>query len=151
MLNEWILPVLWAALGALGFGFIFAMRSRKLLYTAIGGGLTWLIYLLGIKWGWNEFVACAVGAAIGTLYSEIIARALHTPVTVFVIPVNIPLVPGAALYYTFLYFTQDKMDLFVSKGKYTIGVAGAMALGIFVATMLFKIFREGLKLIKSKK
>ena len=151
MITEWILPILWAALGALGFGFIFGTRGRKLLYTALGGGITWLVYLACIKLDTGEYFAYAVAAAVGTLYSEIMARALRTPVTVFVITVNIPLIPGGSLYYSFLYLMENDTVHFIEKVRYTLGTAGAIALGIFVSTMLFKIVHEINVLLSPKK
>lgn len=150
MLNHWILPVLWAALGALGFGLIFVLRSRKLLFVALGGGLTWLIYLLAMYFGVREYLAYAVAAGIGTLFSEILARLMKTPVTAFIIPVNVPLVPGGSLFYAFLGLMEGDTVRFIDKGSYALYVSGAMALGFFVATMLFRLVHETLLLLISR-
>lgn len=84
-------------------------------------------------------MAYALGAAAGTLYAEILARIVKTPVTVFVITSVIPMVPGGALYYTMLGLLQGDKATFVDRGLYTLSAAGAMALGIFAATMLFRL------------
>ena len=141
MLKDFVLPVLWAALSSLGFGMIFGLRSKKLIYVALGSALTWLTYLVSVKLGIYESLAYAIATGIGTIYSEIMARIIKTPVTAFVIPVNIPLVPGASLFHSLLALLQKDSVQFVEKGKYTLLVACSMALGIFVATMLFKLFR----------
>ncbi|MBQ3667743.1 MAG: threonine/serine exporter family protein [Clostridia bacterium] len=143
-MKSFVLPVLWAALSSLGFSMMFGLRSKKLLYVAIGGAITWLSYLVSMKIGVNEVMAYAVAAGLGTVFSEIMARAIKTPVTAFVIPVNIPLVPGASLYYSLLAMWQKDFDTFLDKGKYTAAVACAMALGILVSTMLFRLIKTGL-------
>ena len=103
MMKEWLLPIVSAALGSLSFAMFFGVRSRKLWFSLLGGALNWGLYLLAMKkMGLPATMAYALGAAAGTLYAEILARIVKTPVTVFVITSVIPMVPGGALYYTML-------------------------------------------------
>jgi len=140
MMKEWLLPIVSAALGSLSFAMFFGVRSRKLWFSLLGGALNWGLYLLAMKkMGLPATMAYALGAAAGTLYAEILARIIKTPVTVFVITSVIPMVPGGALYYTMLGLLQGDKATFVDRGLYTLSAAGAMALGIFAATMLFRL------------
>ncbi|MCI7028001.1 MAG: threonine/serine exporter family protein [Clostridiales bacterium] len=140
MMKEWLLPIVSAALGSLSFAMFFGVRSRKLWFSLLGGALNWGLYLLAMKKiGLPATMAYALGAAAGTLYAEILARIVKTPVTVFVITSVIPMVPGGALYYTMLGLLQGDKATFVDRGLYTLSAAGAMALGIFAATMLFRL------------
>lgn len=140
MMKEWLIPIVSAALGSLSFAMFFGVRSRKLWFSALGGALNWGLYLLAMKeMGLSETMAYALGAAAGTLYAEILARIIKTPVTVFVITSVIPMVPGGALYETMLGLLQGDKATFVERGLYTLSAAGAMALGIFAATMLFRL------------
>ena len=41
-MNENIIQVLTASLGAAGFGMLFNVHGKKLLWIAAGGGLGWL-------------------------------------------------------------------------------------------------------------
>ena len=140
-MKSFVLPILWAALSSMGFGMIFGLKSRKLVFVAVGSALTWAMYLLSMKWGIYEVLAYAIAAGVGTVYSEIMARIIKTPVTAFVIPANIPLVPGASLFYSLLALMQRDTSRFVDKGKYALSVSCAMALGIFAATMLFRFIK----------
>lgn len=140
MMKEWLLPIVSAALGSLSFAMFFGVRSHKLWFSLLGGALNWGLYLLAMKkMGLPATMAYALGAAAGTLYAEILARIVKTPVTVFVITSVIPMVPGGALYYTMLGLLQGDKATFVDRGLYTLSAAGAMALGIFAATMLFRL------------
>lgn len=140
MMKEWLVPIVSAALGSLSFAMFFGVRSRKLWFSLLGGALNWGLYLLAMKkMGLPETLAYALGAAAGTLYAEILARIIKTPVTVFVITSVIPMVPGGPLYYTMLGLLQGDKATFVDRGLYTLSAAGAMALGIFAATMLFRL------------
>lgn len=140
MMKEWLVPIVSAALGSLTFAMFFGVRSRKLWFSLLGGALNWGLYLLAMKkMGLPATMAYALGAAAGTLYAEILARIVKTPVTVFVITSVIPMVPGGSLYYTMLGLLQGDKATFVDRGLYTLSAAGAMALGIFAATMLFRL------------
>ncbi len=145
MLNEWIKPILTAALGSVAFAMFFGIRSPKLLLSALGGALTWGTYLIGMYFSVNEPVCYMLGAMIGTLYAEILARIVKTPVTVFIITSVIPLVPGGALYYAMLGLMRSDTPAFIDRGVYALSAAGAMALGMFAATMLFRIIMEAIR------
>ena len=121
---------------------MYGLRSKKLVYVAIGSALSWLLYLLLMNAGLVEVLCYAVAAGVGTVYSETMARIIKTPVTAFVIPVNVALVPGAALFYSLLALMQRDVARFLDRGKYALSVSCAMALGIFVATMIFKLIRS---------
>ena len=138
-MSPWVLQIIAAAAGSFGYAMFFGERMPKLIYSMFGGALTWGVYLFSIKMGALETTAYALGAAAGTLYAEILARCLKTHVTLFAITSVIPMVPGGALYYTMLGLLQGDKATFVSKGLYTLSAAGAMALGMFAATMLFRI------------
>ena len=147
MMKSWVLPIVSAALGSLGFAMFFGIKSKKLIWCTVGGALTWAVYLIGMEMGMMEILAYALGAAAGTLFSEILARIVKTPVTMFAITSVIPMVPGGTLYYTMLGLLQGNQEVFVEKGLYMLAISGAMALGMFVATMLFRVFLNGTVMI----
>lgn len=151
IMNDWIVPILMAAVGSVSFGMFFGIISKKLIVSALGGALSWSVYLIGMHFDISEPICYALGAAAGTLFSEILARIVKTPVTLFIITSVIPLVPGGALYYTMLALLQGNQETFLLKGSYTLSAAGAMALGMFASTMLFKMIFSSLFLLRKKK
>lgn len=144
-MEKWGIPILSAAVGALTFAMFFGVRSRKLIWCTVGGALTWATYLVSLEFGLMEAGAYALGAAAGTLYAEILARVVKTPVSMFALTSLIPMVPGGALYYTMLGLLNGDKEAFVEKAFYTLTAAGSMAMGMFAATMLFRIFFEGIR------
>ncbi|MGN0037759.1 MAG: threonine/serine exporter ThrE family protein [Coriobacteriales bacterium] len=91
-----------AFVGSLGFAMIFHLRRRWLMAASLGGMLSWMVYL-GVTAGLGTgdiFLPTLVASAFAALYAEVCARVLKTPSLLFVIPAVIPLIPGAALYYT---------------------------------------------------
>lgn len=126
---------------SLCFGIIFQISGRKLLFSAFGGMLGWLIYALsGIPFS-SSSIPCYFLAAIGiTLYSECCARTLHAPVSIFLAVSLIPLVPGGGIYQTMLYCIQNSTMLALYTGIHTIGIAGTLALGIGIVSSIFTVF-----------
>ncbi|MGN1015098.1 MAG: threonine/serine exporter family protein [Butyricicoccus sp.] len=125
---------------SLCFGIIFQISGRKLLFSAFGGMLGWLIYALsGILFSASS-IPCYFLAAIGiTFYSEYCARSLRAPVTIFLAVSLIPLVPGGGIYQTMLYCIQHSTTLALYTGIHTVGIAGALALGIGIVSSVFTV------------
>ena len=62
--------------------------------------MAWLVYLAVIHAGKGYMIASFLGAVFCGLWSELWARRLRQPATVFLISAVIPLIPGNALYQT---------------------------------------------------
>ena len=81
-------------------------------------------------WASPSFSPPLLAAAFALSYSEIMAKALKTPATLFVVPAIIPLVPGGSLYYTMSYAVQRDMANARVYGTRTLESALAIAAGI---------------------
>lgn len=135
-----ILETLCAFFASIGFGIIFNIKGRNLLFAAIGGGLGWFIYALGLELNFSEISSLFISSICFSVYSEIFARVLKTPVTTLVICALIPLVPGAGMYYTMYSAITGDILQSLELGLNTIASAGTLALGvIFVSTITRQI------------
>ena len=144
-----IIQVLAGFIGTLGFGVLFNVRGKRLIVAAIGGLLSWLLFILFNKVVHNEPVAYfAVSVAISA-YAEIMARVLKTPTTAFIITGLIPLIPGGSLYYTMAYAFESDINKFVSKAVYTLELAAALALGVITVTTIVKIINKITQKVKN--
>ena len=123
--------------GVVGFGLVLEVQKKYLLYCGLAGMLGWAVYLLA-----QQFVP--VGSMFFSsfciaLLSQIFARKLRCPVTVFLIPGIYPSVPGAGIYRTVYYIILGENSL---AGHYllkTLTTAGMIALGIYVVDILWKL------------
>ncbi len=89
------------------------------------------------------FAACVIG-----LLSDLAARIMKEPTTIFIVPSIIPLVPGSDLYYTMLALIESHLASAAELGVQTLFIAGAIAFGLVVEGSLFKIFtnlKDGIK------
>lgn len=125
-----------AFMASFGFGIIFNIRGKNLIFAALGGGLSWFCYLFLTHNDISDIISLFISSIIFSIYSEIFARILKTPVTTLAICSLIPLVPGAGMYYTMYETILGNISTAVSLGLKAISSAGALALGlIFVSTI----------------
>ena len=135
-----IIQIIAGFIGTIGFAILFNIRSKRLVAVAVGGLLSWLLFVILSRFIPNEAVNYFVVACIISLYAEIMARILKTPTTTFVTTALIPLIPGGSLYYTMAYAFQGNLETFLQKAIYTLQLASALALGIIVSTTITRIF-----------
>ena len=125
-----------------GFGILFNIKGKKLLFAALGGGLSWYCYSLPLSLGLSEVSSLFISALVFSTYSEVLARIFKTPVTSFVICALFPLVPGSGMYYTMLATINGDLQNAVHLGINTLANAGTLALGvIFISTITSLISR----------
>lgn len=145
-----IIQVVCAVIGSLGFSFIFHLKRDKLLVASVGGGLTWLFYLLVVHRVNGEFAAYFLATVFATFYAELMARVKKAPATIFVITALIPLIPGGSLYYTMEYLMQKDMEMMRSKAAETAMLALAIAMGITIVIMLLDLFSLVTRAVKHR-
>lgn len=144
-----IIQTLVSFMASLGFGIIFNIKGKNLIFAALGGGLSWFFYLFFGRFNMSDVLSLFLSSVIFSIYSEICARLLKTPVTTIVICALIPLVPGAGMYYTMYDTITGNVSGAIELGLTTIANAGSLALGvIFVSTITRQI--TNIKNIKSK-
>ncbi len=137
-----VIQVIASFFGTLGFGFLFNIRGKKLWLAAVGGMLSWALFLLLGGIIPNEAMRYFIVSLCSTTYAEILARILKTPATTFSIITLIPLVPGGALYHTATFAMQGNQVEFLGKLIYTVELALALSLGIVIVTALFKYVKK---------
>lgn len=125
----------------LGFGMLFNIRGKKLFFAAFGGGLAWFVYLVCLNLNLTEISAMFISSVIFSIYSEVFARILKTPVTTLVICALLPLVPGSGMYYTMYEAVTGDVIKSLEIGLNTLAKSGTLALGvIFISTLTRLIF-----------
>lgn len=141
-----VIQILMASLGSLGFAIIFKMKRRHLAAAAIGGGATWVVYLICAHFNLNTFFSNLIATIFASIYSEVMRRICKTPRTVFVIPTVVPLIPGSSLYYMMSSIVSSDVALAEHYGIQTALTAGAIAFGI----LLFKVLYHVIKVLERK-
>ena len=136
--TDWIIQIIASFFGTLGFGFLFNIRGKKLIYASVGGMISWALFLALQGLIPNEALRYFIVSLCSTTYAETLARILKTPATTFSIITLIPLVPGGALYHTATFAMNGNFEEFLIKLVYTVELALALSLGIVIMTAIFK-------------
>ncbi|MGN0078786.1 MAG: threonine/serine exporter ThrE family protein [Coriobacteriales bacterium] len=129
-----VLQTAMAFVGSLGFAMIFHLRRGWLAVASLGGMLSWVVYL-GVSVGAGVegvFLPTLVASAFAALYAELCARAVKAPSLLFVIPAVVPLIPGAALYYTMSFAVVADWATCGAYGLRTLWFALGIAAGMCI-------------------
>ena len=124
------LQTVMGCVGAVGFAVLFNIRGHRLVWIALGSALAWAVYLACTCHGQDKFVALLCGTAAAALASEVLARALRTPVLLLLVPMLIPLIPGGDLYTMMSLLVRGQAEAFGAAVQLVLVEAGAIALGI---------------------
>ena len=138
-------PVLFAFLACGGFAVIYNIHGPGILICAFGGALGWLSYLLSAPILQSDISQTLVAAIVISAYAEVMARIRMFPVTGYQLVAIFPLVPGGGIYYTMEHAINGENALFLSSFLHTMGVAGALAVGVLLvssAVRMWGIFRH---------
>lgn len=122
-----------------GFAVIFHIRGFGGFLCALGGIPVWIVYAVSVRLGTTDILAFFIASLFAGLYAEIMARIRKFPAISYLIISVLPLIPGAGIYYTANAAVQGDMTAFAQKGLHTCAIAGAMAVGILLATMIFRV------------
>lgn len=140
MFKDLFLPCLWAFLSSLVFCGIFNVKDKTIiLISALGGGLGWFAYLVSAPLE-SVVMQNLIAAITVALFSEFMSRIFKTPSTVFLVIGVLPMVPGGGIYYTMEYWILGNTQMFIEKGLETVAVAGAIAIGVSIASAIFRFY-----------
>jgi uncharacterized membrane protein YjjB (DUF3815 family) len=146
-----IVQVIVGAIGTLGFGVVFNVKNKQLIAVAVGGFIAWGLYLLLLEFIKNETLCYFIVSFTISIYSEIMARILKCPTTIFITPSLIPLIPGASLYHTMTSMFNGSLALFTERAISTLSLSAALAFGVIVASAIMNFVYKFIKYQKSKK
>lgn len=130
----------WAFLAVLGFSLRSNLRGIRVLFTALGGGLCWASYLVILYYTESMLLSVFLAISIACIYSEIVARLMHTPVSVFVICVIIPLVPGRSLYYAMQAYIGGQSSLASKLIFDVLMISGTISIAIAVVASAVQLW-----------
>ncbi len=129
----------------MGYVILFNVPKKYYLSAGLTGMSSWLTYLvMAESVGVTSAMATFWGTFVAVLISRMLTVRMRCPITVFLIPGIIPLVPGAGVYYTAYYLMTNELTMAVTTGMNAVKVAFAIVLGIvFVVAIPRQFFQIG--------
>ena len=143
-----------ALIACLAFAAIHRNNPKRIIFCGLGAVVSWVTYAIVSYIAHDDvFISSMIAAAAGTIVSEIFARTLKAPATIFLGMAILPLVPGGLLFYaTYYLVTKDQANA-KFYGTETALAALGIAVGLILISVAFNLYREisqRLNLKKSK-
>ncbi len=129
-------------LGGFFPGVFFNIDRKNLFWAGVSGTIGWEVFKLCGKSSGSTVFGALIGAFCVGVYGEALARIRKSPALVYTIPGIFPLVPGINAYNTVLAIVEKRISDAYYMGIETIGIAGAIAFGIMLATAFFKFGKK---------
>ena len=126
----------------IAFSIVFGMPKNLLKYATIVGVVSWVIYSYLLYIEVDIVLQAFITGLIVACMSHIFARVLKAPVTIFLVPGILPLVPGGPIYRSVYYFINDNSGLGNMYFTQTLQIAGAIAMSIFIMDSIFRQTRR---------
>lgn len=133
------------------FAVIFDIKGKKLIWIAAGSGAGWAVYLACVGLGYGMYWGLFWSSLFVSVLSEILARIVKTPVILLLVPMLIPEFPGKDLYYTMYYLVRNYYNDFVNTSNMVLLEAGAITMGIILASCGAKLAWSITASVKNKK
>lgn len=120
----------------------FRSPRGAILWTGLCGLVGWAGFDLALRAGAPAPAAVLVGAVTLGTASEVLARRLHQPAILFVIPGLFPLVPGIIAYRGMLLLSQSRLAEGALQLARALAIAGILAAGLAIPPVLFRRWRR---------
>lgn len=137
-----IVQVVGAFIATLAFSIVIGVPKKYLVNSGMVGAIGWFIYLAFGKGGFHLMFQFFMATIIVALLSHSFARLKKAPVTVFLIPGIIPLVPGISIYRTVYNMIMNDTARSSYYFTQTLQIAGVIAVAIFIMDSIFRIFQK---------
>lgn len=130
---------LFCAIGCYGFAILFNIHGPGGLLCVLGGMLTWIAYVLTLRFTGNDIMAYLFGAIFSAAFAETMARVRKYPAISYLVVSSFPLIPGAGVYYTMNHAVHADTERFASQGMHTAAIAGILAVGILLVSTTVRL------------
>lgn len=134
-----IVQIMGAYLATVTSGIILEIPRNLRFKTGFIGASGYFVYLWVLTYA-DMAIATLMGGIVIAFLSQIAARVLKSPVTVFYIPSFFPLVPGAGVYKIAYYYIQGNMTLASNNFTQSMMVSGAIALSVFLVDSGIEVY-----------
>ena len=142
MMDRYLIQILAAAVGSIGFAIILKIKGKQIAYAGLGGMLTWAMYLVFYEILESFFWATLIASIFVAFFAELMARVNKAPSTIFLTAAAVPLIPGRNLYNMMFYIVSEDAVLAGKEGMTAGIIALAIALGFMAVTIIMRYYYQ---------
>ena len=125
-------------IACIGISIIFNVNIKRIFWVSLNCMIGYAMFVY-LKEEIGVYTSLMLSSFTVGFISEVMARVLKGPATVFLVGALIPLVPGMTAYYTALYASKGLRELALSTGIDTVLQAGSIVVGVSLAATIFKL------------
>lgn len=136
---HWLYEIVMVFIMSAAIGLLYRVPRQTLIFGSLCGVAAYFVFQLVMELRHQIVLANFLGSVTATWLSEVMARKLRKPATVFLIPGFIPLVPGRDAYVAMSLLVAGHYSEGVAAVMQTLLTGGAIAFGIFVPGTLYRL------------
>lgn len=125
-----------------GFCILFQVPKKSIFYSCLTGAIGWCIFIVFKNSTNSNPLANFMAAVTIGLLGEFFARLQKNPVTMYVIPGIIPLVPGYGIYLAMVNLINNDFYASIKSTTDAILVSAAISLGIILVSSIFRTIKK---------
>jgi hypothetical protein len=130
--------IIGAFIAVVAFCIMIELPKKYMVQAGFTGMVGWAVYLIVDIFAYRVEIAALVSALCIATMSHILARVLKAPVSNFLIPGILPIVPGGSIYRCAYAFIKESSYLSTYMNE-ALKIAGSIALAIFFVDSVFKL------------
>ncbi|MCT4564840.1 MAG: threonine/serine exporter family protein [Maledivibacter sp.] len=129
-------------ISTVGFSVLFNVPKKSIFYAGLTGGIGWTLYIYIKELTMSSTFSIFIASTFVGILGEIFARIDKKPVTTFVIPGIVPLVPGYTIYLSMASLANQDFNIAAKFGTEAVFTSGAISVGIIIVTSFAKIMKK---------
>ncbi len=140
-LGEFLTPVIASLVACFAFSLIYNIHGKNIYVASVCGAFSYAVYLVVTMFTDSLVLPNFFAGAAIALYAELAAMIFKAPITVYLVPGFIPLVPGFTIYKAMEATLQGDLSAGGTGLINTVKIGGAIALGLILTSYVFRLFR----------
>ncbi len=147
-MTTYIIEIFAMYLASLTYSIINDCPKKELKFTGFTGLIAWIFYLLGVYLGNSVLFGSFIATLIVTIFCKILTIYRKQPLTLYLVPAIIPLVPGKVIFDALYTLVDGNITSAIEYAIFTLSIACCITLGISMSNIIN--YKHLKKIIKEK-
>ena len=141
-LTEFAVPVVASNVASMAFALLYNVHGKIVHIASLCVAFSYAVYLVVIQFTDSMVIPNFLGGVVIAIYAELAAMIFKAPITVYLVPGIVPLVPGLTIYKAMEACLRGNLAVGGAGVVNTIKIGGAIALGLILTSYFFRLFRS---------
>lgn len=137
-----VVPVVASYVASMAFALLYNVHGKNIHIASACGAFSYAVYLAVMQLTDSMVIPNFLGGVAIAIYAELAAMIFKAPITVYLVPGIVPLVPGLTIYKAMEACLRGNLAVGGAGVVNTIKIGGAIALGLILTSYFFRMFRS---------